>query len=131
MDHQNLTPSEAVVKQTIMDVIQSGSVYDVESLNLLYSDNLQIVRVASDGQTRVLGKSDVLGFFRSMRSKNAEPLSTEAHFNHIEVGDDFAHAVVTRSMKLFGKPEKSVYSLCLTRKESGWKVVKETVVSFV
>lgn len=129
MDQHELSPSEAAVKQTVMDIIQFGSIYDVESLDRIYSDNLQIVRVASDGKTSVLGKGEVLGFFRAMRSKSAEPLSTEAHFNHIEVGDDLAHAVVTRSMKLFGKQEKSVYSLCMAKKESGWKVVKETVVS--
>lgn len=129
MEERTLSSAEAAVKQAVMDVIKYGSNYDVDSLSHLYSDNLHIVRVTSDGKTIVLGKRDVLSFFQSLRSAGAEPLSMEAKFNHIEAGNDMAHVVVTRNMKLFGRQEKSVYSLCLAKNASGWKVVKETVVS--
>lgn len=129
MDKRTFSSAETAVKQTVLDVIKHGSVYDVDSLDKLYSDNMHIVRVTSDGRTNVLGKRDVLNFFQSMRSAGAEPLCAEAQFNHIEAGKDIAHVVVTRNMKLFGKKEKSVYSLCLAKDASGWKVVKETVVS--
>ncbi len=129
MEQNTLSSPEEAVRRVVMDVIEHGSVYDVDMLDRLYSDNMQIVRVTLDGKTNVLSKHDVLHFFQSMRSAGAEPLSTNAQFNHIEAGNDMAHVVVTRTTKLFGKPEKSVYSVCLAKKESGWKVVKETVVS--
>lgn len=129
MEQRTLSSAEAAVKKTVLDLIEHGSVYDVDSLDKLYSDNMHIVRVSSDGKSNVLEKRDVLNFFQSMRSAGAEPLNMEAQFNHIEAGNDMAHVVVTRRMKLFGKQEKSVYSLCLAKNASGWKVVKETVVS--
>ncbi len=129
MQQQGLTGSEVAVKQTVVDIIERGSVYDVEFLDRHYADTLKIVRVGSDGNTSVLGKGEVLGFMQGMRARGQEPLSTEAKFNHLEVTDDLAHVVVTRRMKLFGRDEKSVYSLCLAKKAAGWQVVKETVVA--
>lgn len=129
MEKPTLSSAEAAAKQTVMDIIKHGSTYDVESLDRIYSDNMHIIRVTSDGKTSVMGKRDILNFFQTMRSSGAEPLSTDAEFNHIEAENNMAHVVVTRNMKLFGKQEKSVYSLCLAKNVSGWKVVKETVVT--
>lgn len=124
-----LTPAEEEIKQTILNVIEHGSVYNVEKLNELYADNMHIVRVGEDGKTVVLNKNDVLKFFESKRASLAEPLSKEAHFNHIETNESMAHVIVTRIMKMFGQTEKSIYSICLAKKESGWLITKETVIS--
>ncbi len=125
----DLSSDENEVKQTILNVIEHGSAYNVEKLNPLYSDSMKIIRVAQDGKTIVLTKKDVLQFLESRRSANVEPLSRDAQFNHIEAKNGMAHVVLTRTMKLFGNLEKSVYSICLAKKDTDWKVVKETVVS--
>ena len=117
------------VKKTVMDVIEYGSVYDVEKLNELYADNMQIIRIGKDGETNVVDKKGVLSFLNSKRVKNDEPLSKEAYFNHVEATHDKAHVIVTRVMKLFGNPEKSVYSICLAKHNGNWRIVKETVIS--
>jgi len=124
-----LSADEKDVKQTILNVIEHGSSYNVEKLAPLYSDSIQIIRVTQDGQTSVLTKKDVMQFFESRRCANYEPLSKDAQFNHIEAKNGIAHVILTRTMKMFGNPEKSVYSICLAKKNTDWKVVKETVVA--
>jgi hypothetical protein len=57
-------------------------------------------------------------FFESKYSTNTEPLSRDVRFNYIEVKNDMAHIVLTRTMKLFGNSEKSVYSICLVKKNA-------------
>lgn len=130
MDLNNASLEKAALKQTVMNVIEYGSVYNVEKLDELYADTMQIIRVGRDGKTNIIGKTDVLNFFSAKRAKKDAPLSKEAHFNHVEANNDHGHVIVTRVMKLFGDvPEKSVYSLCLTKLNGHWRVVKETVVS--
>lgn len=129
MNPTQLSSDEEAAKQTILNVIEHGSIYDVEMLGELYADDMHIIRVDQDGKTAISSKQDVLRFFESKRAAQTEPLNTEVQFNHIEAKDGTAHVIVTRTMKLFGKPEKSVYSICLVKKDSGWRVVKETVVS--
>lgn len=125
----DLSAEETDVKKTVLNVIEHGSTYNVEKLAPLYSDNMQVIRVLRDGATSVLTKNDVMQFFASRRSANAEPLSRDAQFNHIEAKDGIGHVVVTRTMKMFGNLDKSVYSICLAKINADWKVVKETVVS--
>ncbi len=121
--------ANATVKRTILDVIEYGSIYDVEKLDQLYADNMRIIRIGKDGKTSVMEKKDVLSFFSSKRAKNDEPLSKEAYFNHVEATDDKGHVIVTRVTKLFGNPEKSIYSICLAKNNEAWRIVKETVIS--
>ncbi|MBI5747789.1 MAG: hypothetical protein HZA00_01600 [Nitrospinae bacterium] len=126
--HSDSFESEAV-KRTVMDIIEHGSVYDVEKLDELYADNMQIIRIGKDGKTSVVSKKDVLSFFNSKRAKNDEPLSKEAHFNYVDATNGKGHVIVTRVMKLFGSPQKSIYNICLAKHNDRWRIVKETVIS--
>lgn len=121
--------AEADVRQTVVDIIESGSVYNIEKLDELYLDSMKIVHIGASGETQVLRKKDVLNFFTRLRDAKAKPLDTSAYFNHIEFDQDMAQVVVTRTMALTGKLEKSIYNLCLIKKEGAWKVAKETVVT--
>ncbi len=124
-----LSADQKAVRQVVMDIIEYGSVYNVEKLDRLYSDSMQVIRVARDGSTVVLGKNEVLQFFMDKRAANTKPARAHADFHHIEVNGEEAKVLVTREMKLFGSPEKSVYSISLAKTNRNWKVVKETVVA--
>jgi len=121
--------NDSQVRQTVVDLIENGSIYNVEKLDELYLDDMKIIHITSSGRTNILHKKEVLEFFGNLKKNNTKPLDTNAHFNHVEANNDIAHVVVTRTTDLTGKLEKSIYNLCLVKKNDAWKVAKETVVT--
>jgi len=127
-----MSADQKAVQQVIMDVLESDSIYNVERLDHLYSDGMQITRVSRDGSTITMGKEQLLQFLMDKRARNtanSRPLRANTDFHHIEVNGEQAQVLMTREMKLLGTQERTLYSICLTKMNRHWKVVKETLVA--
>lgn len=129
MEQETLAALKAEVKTVVMELIEYDSNYNVEMLDRLYADTMRLIRVDGHGKISVLDRDQVLELVRSMLEVGSRPTDTEAEFNRIDVDGDLANVVVTRSMNLFGKPEKTVFTLSLGKRESCWQVLEETSVS--
>ena len=119
---------ENEIRETIANLIEAGSTFNIENLDHLYHDDLKIVRIDQTGEAKILKKTDVISFFE-FKKKNKHPhLNKSYQINYVDVGADLAQVVLTRIIDLTGKLEKAVYNICLIKKKMNWTVLKETVV---
>jgi hypothetical protein len=117
---------EKEVKKTVESLIEYGTSYNVEKLNEIYDDSLKIVKIDELGNVEVLTKKETLDFFASKRTRGDEPLGKETVYNYVEADEHRGHVIVTRHMKMKDRPEKSIFSLHLEKKNGRWVVVRET-----
>lgn len=118
--------AETEVKQKIQELIENGSNYNVATLNKVYHNEFKIIMIDETGDVSTMNKKETLDMFRSMRDSNADPLSTEAEFNFIEVSGTSGQVLVTRKMQIRHRPEKSVFSIQLIHEDGKWQVIRET-----
>jgi len=114
------------VKRTVENLIEYGTSYNVEKLRDIYDDSLKIVKIDEKGNIEVTTKKETLDFFASKRAGGDEPLSKETLFNYVEANENIGHVIVTRHMKIKDRPEKSIFSLHLEKKNGRWVIVRET-----
>ncbi len=131
MGEERLAALKAEVKRVVRELIEYESNCRIEKLERLYADTMRLIRIDAHGKISVLDKHQVLELVRSMPEAGSRPTDTEAEFNRVDVDGDLANVVVTRSMKLSGKPEKVVFTLSMGKRESSWLVLEETMVSIV
>jgi hypothetical protein len=117
---------EAEVKKTVENLIEYGTSYNVEKLKDIYDDGLKIVKIDEKGNVEAITKQETLDFFASKRAAGDEPLSKETLWNYVEANENTGHVIVTRYMKMNDRPEKSVFSLHLEKKNGRWVIVRET-----
>ncbi len=122
----NSSTLEEEVKKTVENLIENGTSYNVEKLKDIYDDSLKIVKIDERGNVEVITKQETLDFFASKRAAGDEPLSKETLWNYVEANENKGHVIVTRRMQIKDRPEKSVFSLHLERKNGRWVVVRET-----
>jgi len=112
-------------RQLAERLIERGSVYDVDTLELIYDVDQYLLFVESDGSVRRMDRAENLEQFKAWRDAGATPLSTEADFLHVEEQKDSAVVLLRRRMGL-DQPSQ-MFELRLRRTSQGWKVSGETV----
>lgn len=126
MNPKTSSALEEEVKKTVENLIENGTSYNVEKLKDIYDDSLKIVKIDERGNVEVITKQETLDFFAAKRAAGDEPLSKETLWNYVEANENKGHVIVTRRMQIKDRPEKSVFSLHLERKNGRWVVVRET-----
>lgn len=117
---------EEEVKRTVENLIEHGTSYNVEKLKDIYDDSLKIVKIDERGNVEVSTKEETLNFFATKRAGGDKPLSKETLYNYVEANANTGHVIVTRHMKMKDRPEKSIFSLHLEKKNGRWVIVRET-----
>lgn len=126
MNPKTSSALEEEVKKTVENLIENGTSYNVEKLKDIYDDSLKIVKIDERGNVEVITKKETLDFFTSKRAAGDKPLSKETLWNYVEANENTGHVIVTRRMQIKDRPEKSVFSLHLERKNGRWVVIRET-----
>lgn len=114
------------VRQTVERLIENGSQFNVKELDRIYHDDLTIVKIDETGAVTAIDKAENMALFREKRDSGAEPLSTESEFNYVSGGSDNGHVIVTRTMQLQSRLEKSIFSIHLIQEDGRWQVIQET-----
>lgn len=121
-----LNAYEQEVKSRVEFLIKSGSAYELEELDKIYSPDLKIVMINENSQVVTLNREENMELFAAKRRAGDAPLDTYADFNYVEASDSFAHVIVTRKMTLGDRAEKIIFSLYLKKIDTVWQVYRET-----
>ncbi|MBA3831699.1 MAG: hypothetical protein H0X34_07365 [Chthoniobacterales bacterium] len=116
-------------RSVVERLIERGSVYDVDSMEMIYDDDQYILFVEADGSVRRAARAETIAKFRSWSVERVPPLLTEAEFLHVEVTAENAVVLLRRRMKA-GEPS-NLYELRLRKRGDIWKVSGETVLPWV
>lgn len=122
------TPRDAQVRQTIDDLIQTATTYDVAALDRIYHDSLHVMMI---DQTHILNTADKDAFkalFTSKRDAGDPPMNTWAKFHNIKVDGDTAHVLLSRKNDLSGVNMDLTLSIDLIFEDDRWQVTREVIV---
>lgn len=120
---------EEGLKQTIQNLIEVATTFDIEQLELIYHKNLQVIMIDQNGQKMISDKEAFKNLFETKLKNGDAPLNTWAEFNHIETDGDKGHVIVTRKVNLTGKEQKIVLSIDLVWEDNRWQVTREVIVT--
>ncbi|WP_346880759.1 hypothetical protein [uncultured Algibacter sp.] len=115
------------VETTINKLIQAGTSFNINQLELLYHKDLDVTMVNDNGDIMKANKDAFKNLFQSKLDNNEPPLNTWAEFNLIEAEANKAHAIVTRKVKLTDEEQKLTLSIDLIFEEQRWQVVREVI----
>lgn len=121
--------SEQQIKETIENLIQAGTRYDINQLELIYHKSLQVIMINETGDKMISNKQDFKDLFQSKLNNGDAPLNTWALFNHIDVQENKGHVIITRKVNLTGKEQKLILSIDLIKEENRWQVTREIIVT--
>ncbi|MGK0414433.1 MAG: sucrose-6-phosphate hydrolase SacC (GH32 family) [Polaribacter sp.] len=119
--------TEIVLKQTIENLIQVATNFDIEHLKLIYHDNMQVIMINKDGQKMISDKEAFVNLFQTKKNDGETSLNTWAEFNHIEVHENKGHVIVTRKINLTGEEQKITLSIDLIWEDKRWQVTREVI----
>ncbi len=119
--------STAAVKQTILDLIQAGTTFDIAALDRIYHNDMQVVSIDLEGNLNIANKDAFKGLFEMKLKAGDPPLQTWAEFNHIEVKDHTAHVLISRKVNLTGEDQFLVLSIDLVYESDRWQVTREVI----
>lgn len=115
------------VKDTIDELINVATTFDIEALDRIYHDKLSVVMIDQDSNINIADKAAFKAIFQSKKDNGDAPLSTEASYNHIHADEDDAHVLITRKVNLTGEDQVLVLSIDLVRNDIGWQVIREVI----
>lgn len=115
------------VRQTMDNLIQTATSYDIDTLDSIYHDKLQVVMVDTEDNVNTADKQAFKGIFKSKRDAGDPPMSTWAKFHHIDVEGDQAHVVLSRKNNLSGQDMILVLSIDLIFEDGRWQVIREFI----
>lgn len=121
-----LNTYEQEVKRTVEHLIKSGSAYELEELDKIYSTELKIVMINENSQVITFNREENMALFAAKRRAGDAPLDTYADFNYVEASESFGHVIVTRKMALGDRVDKIIFSLYLKKIDTVWQVYRET-----
>lgn len=122
----NIPMNPVIITQT-KNLINSGTNYDMESLDSIYSKELRIVRLDEKGNVTVLNKKENMAFFRLKSQLGSAPLSKQTKFHYAEINGNQGYVFLTRVMKLTDRWEELKYHIEWENIEGRWQVVHENV----
>jgi hypothetical protein len=109
--------NETIIEQT-KKLIESGTSYDLETLDLIYTPELRIVRLDEKSNVTVIDKKANMAFFRAKKESSEAPLSHKTEFHYAEIKNDRGYVFLTRTMKLNERWEELKYHI-EWKKENG------------
>ncbi|WP_086933131.1 nuclear transport factor 2 family protein [Agarilytica rhodophyticola] len=115
------------VRQTMDNLIQTATSYDIDTLDSIYHDKLQVVMVDTEDNVNTADKQAFKGIFKSKRDAGDPPMSTWAKFHRIDVEGDQAHVVLSRKNNLSGQDMVLVLSIDLIFEDGRWQVIREFI----
>jgi hypothetical protein len=118
--------NEVIIEQT-KKLIESGTSYDLEALDSIYSPELRIVRLDEKSNITVIDRKDNMAFFRAKKESGEAPLSRMTKFHYAEIKNDRGYVFLTRTMKLNERWEELKYHIEWEMKDGRWRVVHENV----
>lgn len=125
MTTENLREQE--VRQTIDDLIQTATTYDVETLDRIYHDSLHVIMIDTDHSVNTANKDNFKGLFASKRDAGDPPMNTWAKYHRIEVNDNAAHVLLSRKNDLSGTNMDLILSIDLVFESGRWQVTREVI----
>lgn len=120
--------SEKSLKQAVERLIDAGTSYDTEQLELIYHNDLKVFMVDHNGQSTVLDKNTVKSMFQSKKENGDAPLNNWVEFSYLDVNGDAGHTILIRKVNLTGVEQRFVFSIDLVWKDDRWQVIREVAV---
>lgn len=120
-------PRVAEVRQTIEDLIQTATTYDVETLDRIYHDDLHVVMIDTDQNLNNADKAAFKGMFAAKRDAGDPPMNTWAKYHDITVKGDTAHVLLSRKNDLNGTNMDLMLSIDLVHQDARWQVAREVI----
>lgn len=120
-------PLDPIILEQTEYLIKSGTSYNIEALDSIYSPHLRIVRLDEKGNVTVIDKEENMAFFRSKRESGATHLSRQTDYHYAEIMGDKGYVFLTRVMKLMDRWEELKYHIEWEFKDNRWRVIHENV----
>ena len=121
------TKVQLQVRQTIDELIQTASSYDIDVLDRIYHDDLQVVMIDTEHNVNTADKAMFTELFRSRRDAGDPPMNTWAKFHKIDVKDNNAHVLLSRKNDLNGQSMNLILSMDLVLESDRWQVIREVI----
>lgn len=115
------------VKQTIDELIQAGTSFDINALERLYHHKLLVITIDQSGTVSTADKSAFKGLFETKLAAGAAPLNTWAQYNHIHVNESAAHVLITRKVNLADQNQLLTLSIDLVFEDGRWQITREVI----
>lgn len=118
---------DAILIEQTNHLIESGTTFNLEALDSIYSSDLRIIRLDEKNNVTVFNKVENMSFFRSKSESGETPLSKRTIYHYAEVKDDRGFVFLTRIMKLTDRWEELKYHIEWEYKDGRWQVTHENV----
>lgn len=122
----SVSPEQAV-RATIDALINAGTSFNIDALDKLYHDDLHVVSIDETGQVNIANKAGFKAMFEHKLASGAAPLSTWAHYDHVQANDQSAHVLITRKVNLVDQDQVLTLSIDLTFEDDRWQVTREVI----
>lgn len=122
-----LTALECDVKQTVEDLINTATNYDIDSLATIYHDSLKVIMVNQGGSVNMMSKSDFMRIFEAKRDAGDPPMNSWVQWHHIEASDTRGLVVLTRKNNLNGIDMSLFLTIDLLWESGRWQVIREVI----
>ncbi|PTB97117.1 hypothetical protein C9994_04420 [Marivirga lumbricoides] len=123
-----IVQSDKSLKQAIESLIEAGTTFNLEQLELVYHENLKVFMVDHKGKSNVLDKNMVKSMFQSKKENGDAPLNDWFEISNMEIEGNLGHAIVIRKVNLTGAEQKFVFSLNFRWEKDRWQVFREVAV---
>lgn len=120
-------PRDAQVRQTIDNLIQTATTYDVATLDQIYHDKLHVMMIDHDHTLTNADKDGLKALFTSKRDAGDPQMNTWAKFHDIKVDGDTAHVLLSRKTNLTGMDMDLTLSIDLIFENDRWQVTREVI----
>jgi len=115
------------VRQTIDDLIQTATNYDVDTLDRLYHQDLEVTMVDASDNVTTANKEDFKALFSSKRDAGEPPMNTWAKFHKITSNGEIAQVLLSRKNDLNGEDMDLFLSIDLVYEDSRWQIRREVI----
>jgi ketosteroid isomerase-like protein len=123
----DISRAESEVKQTVENLINIATSYDIDSLANIYHDQLKVTMVDHLGNVNFASKDDFIQVFKAKKAVGDPPMNTWAEWHHIEADGDKGLVVLSRKNNLNGADMKLFLSLDLVYETERWQVIREVI----
>ena len=121
------TSLDPVIKQLTQELIDNGTIYNLEYLDKVYDDNLKYIRIDPKGNITLVSKQDNMEFFKGLKESGAKPLSKYAEFHYADNDGKRGFIILTRKMERMGKEQEFLFNIYWEKINGDWKIIREAV----
>lgn len=116
------------IKKITQELINHGTVYDLDFLEKIYHKDLKFIRVSRSNHIQLLNKEDNMAFFKELKNSGAPPLNDHAEFHYADNDGERGYIILTRRMKQIHEEQEFLFNIEWKKFNGNWKVVRETVL---